>query len=726
MTAFLLMLAGALFQSSATLSGVVKDPTGAPMQAVVVIVTAGPARATATTSADGTWSVTLPADTSSATISIDVQGFAAERRAVTPSAAPVEIVLRAAAIAEQVSVSAEAGTTRLSVQSSVTSIDRSTIVETPALRLDDQLRTVPGFSLFRRTTSAVANPTTQGVTLRGMSASGASRTLVIADDVPLNDAFGAWVYWDRVPMAALQRIDVVRGASGDVHGNDALGGVIQLTTRTNQGGEAWLEGGNLGTVRGSFYGAVSRKSWMAGGAAESGKTDGFVVVAPEARGPIDVKANSQATSAMGWVGGGSTVQATARGGYFDEDRNNGTPLQVNATITRWGSASAHGFMLGGVWEARGDFSANNYNQSFTAVTTVNGVARAGERLTSLQWVGSDAGGGAFDWIRQGSRGQGLVSFSERAAHANLDEQAFSTSGVGAAVVHTPATQHDTGLVAHGEFALTPHLTLSAGARGEWWTLTNPGGLGTVQDRFFFQPRVAATFAAADGQTLRVSWLSGFRTPTINELFRSFRVGSTLTQANSALKPERSSGPEAAYTITRHDWTARAIFYATWLDDAIYNRTITATPTAITRQRDNASARAIGSELEFEWRLNQVLSATTSWAFTDSTFTQAELDGNRVPQVPTSAGSVGLRATHKAWSASFGIRVFGEQFDDDQNQFTLRAGSLTDARAALRLSRHGELFGAIENAFDQEIDTGKTPIRTIGAPRQARAGLIVRF
>jgi outer membrane receptor protein involved in Fe transport len=725
MTALILLLA-TLVAPSTTLSGIVRDPTGAPMQAVVVTVTAGTARASATTGADGTWSVALPIDVATAVITIEAQGFAAERREVAPSPTPIEIELRPAAIAEQISVSAEAGTTRLNVDSSVTSLDRSTIVATPALRLDDQLRAVPGFSLFRRTSSSVANPTTQGVTLRGMSASGASRTLVIADDVPLNDAFGAWVYWDRVPMAALQRIDVVRGASGDIHGNDALGGVIQVTTRTNQGGEAWLEGGNLGTVRGSFYGAVNRQSWMAGGAAESGKTDGFVVVAPEARGPIDIKANSQATSATGWVGGGSTLQATLRGGYFDEDRNNGTPAQVNATITRWGSVSAHGFALGGLWEARSDFNANNYHQSFTAVTTVNGVARAGERLTNLQWVGSNAGGGAVDWVRQWTRGDGLIAFSERGAHANLDEQAFSISGVGAAVVHTPATQWNTGLVAHLRFDLSPRVSLSGGARGEWWSLTNPGGLGSVQDRFFFQPQFTATIAPADGQTIRLSWLTGFRTPTINELFRSFRVGSTLTQANSALKPESSWGPEAAYTITQHDWTARVIFYATRLDNAIYNRTITATPTAITRQRDNAEARAIGSELEFEWHLDRLLTATTSWAFTDSQFTQAELDGNRVPQVPKAAGSVGLRAAQKAWSASFSLRVFGEQFDDDQNQFTLRAGSLTDARVALRLSRHGELFGAIENTFNNEIDTGKTPIRTIGAPRQSRAGIILRF
>jgi outer membrane receptor protein involved in Fe transport len=725
MTLILLLLA--LAQPAATITGVVKDPTGAPMQGVLVTATAGPSRTTATTAADGSWSVTVPDGATTVMIRVEAQGFGSERLEVKLPATPLAIELRPEAIAEQVNVTAGSSATRLALESSATSIDHSTIVETPALRLDDQLRFVPGFSLFRRTSSSVANPTTQGVTLRGMSASGASRTLVVADDVPLNDPFGAWVYWNRVPVAALQRVDVVRGASSDIHGNDALGGVIQLTTRTSQGGEAWFEGGNLGNVRGSFYGGLSRASWMAGAAAESSKTDGFIVVAPEVRGPIDVKADSQGTSALGWFGGGKPAfQATARGGYFTEDRGNGTPAQVNATITRWASGSAHGFVFGGLWEARGDFNTNDYRQTFSAVTTVNGVARAGERLTSLQWVGARAGGGSVNWIRQGPRGEGLFSFSERIAHADLDEAAISVAGVQGPTVRTPATQQNTGVLAHARVVLSPRVSLTAGGRGEWWSLENPGGLGDVQDRFFFAPRVGATFEAAEGQTVRVSWLSGFRTPTINELFRSFRVGSTLTQANNQLKPEESWGPEAAYTVTQRDWTARAIFYATKLDGAIYNRTITSTPTAITRQRDNADAQAIGSELEFEWRAGRLITATTAWAFNHSKFTSGELDGKRVPQVPTASGSIGVRAARGSWSASAAIRVFGEQCDDDINQFTLRAGSLTDARGAWRPTRRVELFAAIENAFDNEIDTGKTPLRTIGAPRQSRAGVIVKF
>jgi len=723
-----LILVAALAQAPDTLSGVVKDASGAPMQGAVVTATAGTARDTTTSAADGSWSIHVPGGSETIALRVDAQGFATERRDVTrPAAGSIVVELRPQAIAEQVTVTGESAPTRLAVDSSVTSIDRSTIAETPAMRLDDQLKSVPGFSLFRRTTSAVANPTTQGVTLRGLSASGASRTLVVADDVPLNDPFGAWVYWNRVPVAALQRVDVVRGASGDVHGNDALGGVIRLTTRTGQGGEGWFEGGNLGNVRASFYGALSRGSWLAGAAAESGNTDGFIVIAPEARGPIDVKADSQGRSVMGWAGGSAgAVQVTGRGGYFSEERGNGTPAQVNGTITRWGSANAHGLAFGGLWETRGDFTANNYRQTFSAVTTVNGVARAGERLTSLQWVGATGGGATVSWLRQARRAEGLVAFSERVVHANLDEAAISVAGVQAPTIRTVGRQRNTGIVAHGRFELTPKISISAGMRGEWWDLTNPSGLGDVQHQFFFQPRIAATIAAAEGQTVRVSWLTGFRTPTINELFRSFRVGNTLTQANPQLKSEESWGPEAAYTITRTRWTARALFYATTLDHAIFNRTVTSTPTAITRIRDNANARAIGSEIELEYRVRTSWSVTSAWAFNNSEFTSGELDGKRVPQVPKGAGSIGVRAGQRLWSASASIRVFGQQFDDDVNQFTLRAGSLTDARAAWKINGRAEAFGALENAFDNEIDTGKTPIRTIGAPRQMRAGLIVRF
>jgi outer membrane receptor protein involved in Fe transport len=722
MMVFLLLMA--LGQQPTALSGVVIDPTGAVVAGAVVTVTFADTRQTVLSAADGTWTTSVPSGQQTVGVRVSAPGFASTERAVTLPATAVRFELRPQAIAESVTVSADSTTARLSVESSATSIDRSAIASAPAMRLDDQLRAVPGFSLFRRTTSAVANPTTQGVTLRGLSASGASRTLVVADDVPLNDPFGAWVYWNRVPVVALQRVDVIRGASGDIHGNDALGGVIRLTTRTSHGAEGWLDGGSLGTVRAAGYGAASRSAWMAGAAVERMKTDGFVVVAPESRGAIDVPADSRNTSTMGWLGGTrGSFQATLRGGYFTERRGNGTPGQLNTTVTRWTGANAHGLLAGGVWDARGDVSLTNYHQTFTAAT---GTVRGAERMTALQWVHAVGGGVGVNWLRQTSRALVLIGASSRTARADLDEAAFSLAGVLGATTRTEPRQRGNGVVFQGRFDVSPRATIEAGARIDRWTLSKVGQTVPKTNLNFFEPRLGLSLRVRDDSTLRVSWLTGFRTPTMNELYRSFRVGNTLTNANASLEPEESSGPEVAFTMQRERWTGRAIFYATRLTGAVYNRTVTSTPTAITRERSNGDARAVGSELELEWRASRALVLTTSWAINDSKFTSGELDGKRTPQVPRVGGSVGLRANAGPFAGALSVRVIGAQFDDDINTLNLRKASLVDGRAGWRVSRRLELFAAVENVLDREVDTGRTPLRTVGAPRMGRAGVIARF
>src|SRR5205807_2194641 len=113
----------------------------------------------------------------------------------------------------------------------VTVISSGELERAPVLTLDDRLRQVPGFNLFRRTSSLVAHPTTQGVSLRGIGPSGAGRTLVLYDGIPLNDPFGGWVYWNRVPLETIQDIEIVRGAASGLYGSAAIGGAIQLLSR---------------------------------------------------------------------------------------------------------------------------------------------------------------------------------------------------------------------------------------------------------------------------------------------------------------------------------------------------------------------------------------------------------------------------------------------------------------------------------------------------------------
>src|SRR5205814_7031859 len=172
---------------------------------------------------------------------------------------------------------------------SVVALDRSALDVTAAATLDDRLRQVPGFALFRRTGSRTANPTSQGVSLRGVGASGASRALVLDDGIPLNDAFGGWVYWGRVPRAALDRVEVLRGGASDLYGSSAMGGVVQFIRR-DSGVSFDVSAGSQRTGTSSLFAAHRSGAWRGNVAADVLRTDGYVLVPEEQRGLIDTNA----------------------------------------------------------------------------------------------------------------------------------------------------------------------------------------------------------------------------------------------------------------------------------------------------------------------------------------------------------------------------------------------------------------------------------------------------
>src|SRR5437764_6435130 len=123
----------------------------------------------------------------------------------------------------------------------VTVITRDDVTHSASQTVDDLLRQVPGFSLFRRTSSVVGHPTTQGLSLRGIGPSGTSRALVLLDGVPINDPFGGWVYWNRIPLQAIEQIEVVHGGGSSVWGNYALGGAVHVLTRRPVARTAFFE-----------------------------------------------------------------------------------------------------------------------------------------------------------------------------------------------------------------------------------------------------------------------------------------------------------------------------------------------------------------------------------------------------------------------------------------------------------------------------------------------------
>jgi len=222
-------------------------------------------------------SIDLPA-TGEVTLIVRAGGFAeSERRlTVTPEKRDVEVVLMPAALLEEVTVTPTRTEQRLGdIPASINVLSAEDIRQSPAVVADDVLRQVSTFSLFRRTSSLVAQPTTQGVSLRGIGPSGQSRTLVLLDGIPFNDPFGGWVYWTRVPLASVDRIEMTDGTTSSLYGNYAMGGVINIITSrpTRQMLELKPQYGNRNSPKLDFF---ASDRWRNLGAALEGsffKTD---------------------------------------------------------------------------------------------------------------------------------------------------------------------------------------------------------------------------------------------------------------------------------------------------------------------------------------------------------------------------------------------------------------------------------------------------------------------
>ena len=204
------------------LNGTVVDSHGAPISGARVSCE-GNSRAVLTDDS-GKFAIIC----GSGRITVSAIGFATI--SVTPAGRDSTIPLQPTPFAARVTVMRVA-TDLADTPASTVALDRRDLEASGSLTLDDRLRQVPGFTLFRRAGSSTANPTTQGVSLRGVGASGASRALVLDDGVPLNDPFGGWIYWGRVPEESISSVELVRGPASDLYGSSAVGGVVSIADR---------------------------------------------------------------------------------------------------------------------------------------------------------------------------------------------------------------------------------------------------------------------------------------------------------------------------------------------------------------------------------------------------------------------------------------------------------------------------------------------------------------
>jgi outer membrane receptor protein involved in Fe transport len=703
-----------------------------------------------TTSEDGKFS--FKGAIGAGTLTIEVPGFAAFSQRFSEAALQpnLEIVLRPASIREQVSVTATRTETPLAATAaSVHLLSSAELSTTAALTIDDALRQLPGFQLFRRSGSRTANPTSQGVSLRGVGASGASRALVLADGLPFADPFGGWIYWDRMPRAAVNQLEVVRGGASELYGNSAMGGVINIITRA--GGlpalSLDLSYGNENSPSASIYAATRLKKFSTSLAGELFQTNGYINVRKNDRGAVDTPVSSRHRSLYFDLGyhPSQTVRLFVRPSYFAERRANGTSLQTNRTHVGEivGGANFNTVCVGAVL-VRSYLNRQIYDQNFSAIAT----NRNSETLTRIQRVPAQSAGLMFQWSRSIGNHQSLVGGLEAREVRGASDEIVYDRGRAASLVGAGGRQRSYALFFTDSLNLNSKLTVSGGARLDLFKnvkglsvsrAISPGAPESVThfadlSELSFSPHLSILYHANTKLSFFGSLYGAFRAPTLNELYRSFRVGNVITLANENLKRERARGGEAGarLSVWEDRFDLRASFFSTFVSDPIANVTLTSSPALITRQRQNLGhTHSLGLEIDAALRLKRRLNVNAGYLLSDarvaSFSVNRSLEGLLIPQTPRQSFTFQISyASAKSYKVGLQGRASGAQFEDDQNLLRLPGFFTLDGYVSRNLSRQLEIFVAGENIFISRYQVGRTPVVTVGPATLLRVGMKINY
>lgn len=618
----------------------------------------------------------------------------------------------------------------------VVTLDRDRITANASTRLESVLSDVAGLQQFRRSDSRSANPTSQGLSLRGIGGNASSRALLMLDGVPQADPFGGWVAFPAYATGRLGQIRVTRGGGSGYYGPGALAGTVELESATPGADDPFVGRvayGSRDSVEAQASAALVRSDGFAMLSGAYARGDGFIPSVAESRGSIDRAAPyeqaSGAVRAVVRVAPSTELQANVSA--FTDSRERGTPFTANRSEGADASLRLVGRGRWG-WSALAYLQTRAFASSFASIN--------GERTTATQTLDqyNTPATGA------GARFEIAPPIGDHIAlrlGADLRDVSGRTQELYTFVAAQPTRRRVAGGAAqtYGVFADGSvefgAVTLAIGGRVDHWRIAN-GALsertiatgGVLTDTRFpdrsgdeATGRAGIAWRIASPLAVRAAAYRGWRLPTLNELYRPFRVGADATAANALLKPERLTGYEFGATLQpAHGVRLAATWFDNRLDDAIANITAGRGPGTfpgvgfvaaggIYRVRGNLDAiRAHGVEIDAEASRGQGF-ARASWSHVVSRVgasgAAAALDGLAPAQTPSDqlSGTIGWRQGAAVISGT--VRYVARQYNDDQNSRSLAPATTVDAYAALPLTRRLTIDARAENLADARVEAG---------------------
>ncbi|MEM9157990.1 MAG: TonB-dependent receptor plug domain-containing protein [Verrucomicrobiota bacterium] len=619
--------------------------------------------------------------------------------------------------------------------------------------ISESLSDYPGYSAFRRTSARAAHPTTQGVRIRNLGANASSRALVTMDGLPINDPFGGWVYWHRINPQSLRFASISTHGSSEAWGNYGAGGSISLISKNQrQTSGEWL----LGFGSDSSYNAALHHSQKLDDqlyidfSTRVYETDGFEIVDPAQRGIQDIKADSSAYSARTQMRWGIDTPWSLKTviDYFSEERTNGTPLGLNET-------DALDFSLQYTREIEGEdkyWSLSLYHQTrdFANVFTSVRDNRTTERPALDQFdVPADAFGGSFSYFSGRENSSFLAGIDFRQADAEVHER-FRNLGSGFERQRDAGGEQSfIGAFARSQHRINETDTLSLTARVD--QIEQKNGFrsefdladGNIRRNDLYASSSDAEYSfngtysrAFDSQTTgSLSIFSGFRSPTLNEFYRPFRVVNDITESNPLLSNERHSGIEASFTIDdQNGLTVTGSVFHYRIQDMVANVLLSTeagfdplcgfVPSGGScSQRFNLERSELtGAEFSVSQSLTEQVDAGIQYVYTKTEITRSSASLQVVGNQFAHSSPHRLNAyvdwnNDHGWYTRLKASVWDDEYEDIENSRVIDGEILFDAQIQYEIGLNNRLTLDLENLLDTTIQTGLSTngLVRIGAP-----------
>lgn len=610
--------------------------------------------------------------------------------------------------------------------------------------LDQTLKQSAQAALFRRSSSLTANPTVQGLSLRAIAPSGAGRALVTLDGIPQNDPFGGWVIWAGIPVEGLSSAHVVRGAGGGAYGAGALTGVADLSLTPPAALRPYVEasvddhgGGGIqaGFNMGNHIGVHLTDQTLEGDVPVHGSQGGV-----GQRGAADVATHGRDRSLLingQWavaegelsllVGGYDSIRETGLKGATARSKGD----QLSLAWTRQPTAKALGYRLQ-IWHK----DSNLANRSVSVLP-----GRSGTSLANDQVKTPATGDGFNAAIRHQTPGsEWEIGLDARTGAGESREYYRYMSGAATRYRISGGENTLAGIYAQGTRTFA-RWTLTGAARIDDWKTS--GAHRFERDLTTGAPvldldlpskqqtvgsgRLGLAYRVSPENALRAAIYNGFRPPSLNELYRPFRIGNDVTEANADLKPETLIGGEIGWRHTGGRFHFDADIFSNVVSDPITNVTLGIGPGTFPvagfipdggayRQRRNVGEiRAYGLEAQARYTVGDALTLNAALTATHARVGKAEaaVNGKRPAEAPDYSASVGAQGqvAKLGWRADWLFE--GQSFEDDLNALPLKAYSKLNLALDYPLTARIRLGLRVDNAFDTAIQIQHSNSGTIG-------------